>query len=235
MIRNNYVKDAGGDAITLMYCDRPLIEYNVSDGAARQINTKDYNATGFGRVAAGIWPWKCKDAIFQYNEAFDTCQNQDGQAWDADYGDGTVYQYNYSHNNGGGSVMFCGGEAINNIFRYNISQNDLGGVINPAGQPDAHVYNNTFFVKEGIDFIRTNMGGGPMVVENNIIYYNALHQKKKTGSNIRMKQKQNMTITFITIMQMFRQMMRMRLKQIRNLQIRVKRQQHLWPAWKQET
>ena len=37
----------------LMYCDRPLIEYNVSDGAARQINTKDYNATGFGRVAAG--------------------------------------------------------------------------------------------------------------------------------------------------------------------------------------
>ena len=69
-----------------------------------------------------IWPWKCKDAIFQYNEAFDTCQNQDGQAWDADYGDGTVYQYNYSHNNGGGSVMFCGGEAINNIFRYNISQ-----------------------------------------------------------------------------------------------------------------
>ena len=119
MIRNNYVKDAGGDAITLMYCDRPLIEYNVSDGAARQINTKDYSATGFGRVAAGIWPWKCKDAIFQYNEAFDTCQNQDGQAWDADYGDGTVYQYNYSHNNGGGSVMFCGGEAI--IFSGTIS------------------------------------------------------------------------------------------------------------------
>ena len=179
VIRNNYVKDAGGDAITLMYCDRPLIEYNISDGAARQINTKDYSATGFGRVAAGIWPWKCKDAIFQYNEAFDTCQNQDGQAWDADYGDGTVYQYNYSHNNGGGSVMFCGGEAINNIFRYNISQNDLGGVINPAGQPDAHVYNNTFFVKEGIDFIRTNMGGGPMVVENNIIYYNGSAPKEE--------------------------------------------------------
>ena len=76
VIRNNYVKDAGGDAITLMYCDRPLIEYNISDGAARQINTKDYSATGFGRVAAGIWPWKCKDAIFQYNEAFDTCQTK---------------------------------------------------------------------------------------------------------------------------------------------------------------
>ncbi|WP_103981231.1 right-handed parallel beta-helix repeat-containing protein [Helcococcus massiliensis] len=171
VIRNNYIKDAGGDAITVMYCFRPLIEYNVADGVAKQINPTDYSATNFGRVAAGIWPWKSKDAIFQYNEAFDTKPNQDAQAWDADYGDGTVYQYNYSHNNAGGAVMFCGHEAINNIFRYNISQNDFGGIINPAGNPDAHVYNNTFYVKEGVDFIRTNMGGGRMVVENNIIYY----------------------------------------------------------------
>lgn len=177
-IRNNYVKDAGGDAITTMYCDRPIIEYNVSDGAARQINSTDYAySVNGGKVAAAVWPWKCKDAVFQYNEVFDTCLNQDSQAWDADWGDGTVYQYNYSHNNGGGCVMFCGVEAIHNIFRYNISQNDLGGVMNPAGQPDAHVYNNTFYVKEGIDFIRTNMGGGPMVVENNIIYYSGAEAK----------------------------------------------------------
>lgn len=31
-----------------------------------------------------------------------TCDNQDGQAWDADSGDGTVYQYNYSYVNEGG-------------------------------------------------------------------------------------------------------------------------------------
>ena len=142
---------------------------------ARQINTTDYSQTGSGRVAAAIWPWKCKDFtccdlssccwctarihklrilcnsiciirwcicviivnIIIVNGSICTCQNQDGQAWDADYGDGTLYQYNYSHNNGGGSVMFCGVQAVNNIFRYNISQNDLGGVINPAGQPDA--------------------------------------------------------------------------------------------------
>lgn len=170
-IRNNYVKDAGGDAITTMYCDRPLIEYNVSDGVARQINTTDYSATGSGRVAAAIWPWKCKDAIFQYNEAFDTCLNQDGQAWDADYGDGTIYQYNYSHNNGGGCVMFCGVDAINNIFRYNISQDDLSGVMNVPSNPDAHVYNNVFYIKEGVPFIRPSMTGGAMTVENNIIYY----------------------------------------------------------------
>ncbi len=169
-IRNNYVKDAGGDSITTMYCDRPIIEYNVSDGAARQINTTDYSQTGSGRVAAGVWPWKCKNAVLQYNEAFDTCVNQDGQAWDADSGDGTIYQYNYSHNNGGGAVMVCAGEAINTVFRYNISENDLGGILNLPGHPNADIYNNTFYIKEDVPFIRPGMTGGIATIENNIIY-----------------------------------------------------------------
>lgn len=179
IVEGNYVKDAGGDSITLMYADRPIVQNNVSDGAARQINGKDYSETGAGRVAAAVWPWKTKNAIFQFNEVFDTNHNQDGQAWDADYGDGTVYQYNFSYNNAGGAIMFCGHQAINNIFRYNISFEDLSGVMNPAGNPDAHVYNNTFIIKEGVDFIRTNMAGGGMVVENNIIYYNGSTPKQE--------------------------------------------------------
>ena len=176
-VRNNYIKDAGGDAITMMYCDRPLVEYNVSDGAARQINYKDYSETSSGRVAAAVWPWKCKDAVFQYNEVFDTHNddggNGDGQAWDADWGDGTLYQYNYSHNNGGGCVMFCEAQAYRNTFRYNISQNDLMGAMDIARNPDAHVYNNVFYMKENVPFIRNRGNGyyGNMVVENNIIYY----------------------------------------------------------------
>lgn len=177
VIRNNYIKDAGGDAITMMYCDRPLVEYNVSDGAARQINTTDYSKTSTGRVAAAIWPWKCKDAVFQYNEVFDTMNaengNGDGQAWDADWGDGTLYQYNYSHHNSGGCVMFCESQAYRNTFRYNISQNDLMGAMDIARNPDAHVYNNVFYMAEGIPFIRNRGNGyyGNMKVENNIIYY----------------------------------------------------------------
>lgn len=42
VIENNYLNNVGGDAITTMYLDRPLIQYNVSEGAAAQINTKDY-------------------------------------------------------------------------------------------------------------------------------------------------------------------------------------------------
>ena len=194
VIENNYLNHVGGDAITTMYLDRPLIQYNVSENAAEQINTIDYsknqpsldangnpNGTqdvGAGRVAAGIWPWKCKNAIFQYNECFTTLNasrgNGDGQPWDADYGDGTNYQYNYSHGNTASTIMFCGGQSINNTFRYNISQNEDMGPLDPAGNTgNCQVYNNTFYIKAGLNTIwhRSHGNGGPVTAENNIFYF----------------------------------------------------------------
>lgn len=196
LIENNYLRDVGGDAITTMYLDRPVVQYNVSEGAAKQINTTDYTdlqhklnpSTGEptgqyldvsnGRVAAGIWPWKCKNAVFQYNECFNTRNaahgNGDGQPWDADYGDGTNYQYNYSHGNTASTVMFCGVESINNTFRYNISQNEDMGPLDPAGNTgNCHVYNNTFYIKEGLNHIWSTMhaNNGPVTMENNIFYF----------------------------------------------------------------
>ena len=181
-IRNNYLEDVGGDAITTMYCYRPVVEYNVANGAASQINAKDYKGEGttgdkpFGCVAASVWPWKCKDAVFQYNEVYNTHNdggwNGDGQAWDADWGDGTVYQYNYSHDNEGGCFMICLQHAYNSVFRYNISQNDSTGIIVAATNPNADIYNNTFYIKEGVPFVYTNSGSyGALDVKNNIIYY----------------------------------------------------------------
>ena len=69
--------------------------------------------------------------------------------------------------------MFCGGRAYRNTFRYNISQYDLKGAMDIAQNPDAHVYNNTFYMKEGVPFVRPRTSGnsGNMVAENNIIYY----------------------------------------------------------------
>ncbi len=194
VIENNYLNHVGGDAITTMYLDRPLIQYNVSENAAEQINTKDYSknqpsldangnpngtqGVGAGRVAAGIWPWKCKNAIFQYNECFKTLNaasgNGDGQPWDADYGDGTNYQYNYSHGNTASTIMFCGPESINNTFRYNISQYEDMGPLDPAGNSgNCQVYNNTFYIKEGLNTIwhRSHGNGGPVDMENNIFYF----------------------------------------------------------------
>ena len=194
VIENNYLNHVGGDAITTMYLDRPLIQYNVAENGSEQINTTDYSQqqprldangneigkqhVGAGRVAAGIWPWKCKNAIFQYNECFTTLNasrgNGDGQPWDADYGDGTNYQYNYSHGNTASTVMFCGPESINNTFRYNISQNEDMGPLDPAGNSgNCQVYNNTFYIKEGINTIwhYTHGNGGPVDIENNIFYF----------------------------------------------------------------
>ena len=174
VIENNYLNHVGGDAITTMYLDRPLIQYNVSENAAEQ-SKQD---VGAGRVAAGIWPWKCKNAIFQYNECFKTLNaasgNGDGQPWDADYGDGTNYQYNYSHGNTASTIMFCGGNSVNNTFRYNISQNEDMGPLDPAGNSgNCQVYNNTFYIKEGLNTIwhRSHGNGGPVDMENNIFYF----------------------------------------------------------------
>ena len=162
VLRNNYVKEAGGDAITPMYALRPRTEHNSADSCACEMNDYYYRYPGerMGKVAAGIWPWKCKDALFRFNEAADTRLNQDGMAYDADSGDGTVYEYNFSRQNEGGCVMFCLEEAIHSRFCNNVSFDDLSGTISPAQNPDALLSHNRYYVRKGIPFVRKNMDGG---------------------------------------------------------------------------
>ena len=186
-IENNYVKGAGGDAITLMYCDRPVIQYNVGDSVSKHMNNVDYphdrehGGRYGGWVAAGIWPWRCKDPIFQYNEMYNNLNsehgNGDGQAWDADYGDGTLYQYNYSYGNSFASLMICNQYAINTTFRYNISQNDRRGVFDlPSNGPGNHIYNNTVYIGKD-SAVLTDRSNSQAKFENNI-FINATDTKK---------------------------------------------------------
>ncbi len=173
VMENNYVKDIGNDGIVAMYAFRPLVQNNVADrcGADMDVENGGYS-NYYGYVCAGIWPWKCKDGLFQYNEGFDTVNNQDGMPWDIDYSDGTIYQYNYSHNNGGGCIMFCGGEAYNGTFRYNISQNDLKGLLILSGNPKGEVYNNVFYIDGDLSTKIHNptFCNGTGVMRNNIFY-----------------------------------------------------------------
>ena len=186
-IENNYVKGAGGDAITLMYCDRPVIQYNVGDSVSKHMNDVDYphdrehGGRYGGWVAAGIWPWRCKDPIFQYNEMYNNLNsehgNGDGQAWDADYGDGTLYQYNYSYGNSFASLMICNQYAINTTFRSNISQNDRRGVFDlPSNGPGNHIYNNTVYIGKD-SAVLTGRSNSQAKFENNI-FINATDTKK---------------------------------------------------------
>lgn len=172
LIEENYVQNSGNDAICVMYSYRPLIQKNVSDRAGVDMLEYSY----WQNFCATIWPWKCKDAVFQNNEAFDTIgqNNGDGQAWDIDWSDGTVYQYNYSHNNGGGAMLICLNEAYNGVFRYNISQNDLNSLITFQGNPLAKIYNNVFYVdgdrETRIHHPQQGKRGGQGYLANNIFY-----------------------------------------------------------------
>lgn len=170
LITGNYLKNVGGDAITPMYALRPLVKHNVSDSCALEMNDRYYTKAGkrMGKVAAAIWPWKCKNALLVYNEAVDTKLNQDGMAYDADSGDGTTYKYNYSRLNEGGCIMFCLGEAVNNTFTNNVSYDDLGGILSPSGNPDAYVADNEFYMRKGVP-LKRKRNHGKMTLKNNKI------------------------------------------------------------------
>ncbi|MBS6500933.1 MAG: discoidin domain-containing protein [Clostridium sp.] len=173
LIEENYVQNSGNDAIVSMYAYQPVVQKNVSDKAG--VDMLDYSY--WQNFCASIWPWKTKDAIFQNNEAFDTVgqNNGDGQAWDIDWSDGTIYQYNYSHNNGGGAMLICLNEAYNGVFRYNISQNDLKALITFQGNPLAKIYNNVFYLDGDLTTrihhpATGNKDSGVGYLANNIFY-----------------------------------------------------------------
>lgn len=171
VLKNNYVKFAGGDAITPMYALNALVEHNTADSCATEMNDRIYKypEKRSGKVAAAVWPWKCKDALLRYNDVVDTKLNQDGMAYDADSGDGTRYEYNFSRLNEGGCMMFCMQQAVHSYFENNLSVDDLSGTMTPASNPDGYVANNTFYVRQGVPFVRKRMHGKMTKVNNKII------------------------------------------------------------------
>lgn len=169
LIEGNYVQEAANDSIAVKYADSPVVRGNVADksGSLLKEGTTNY--------ATGILPWKTKNALFENNEVFDTVGegNQDGQAWNVNHSDGTVFQYNYSHNNGGGAVLFSTNESSDGSFRYNISQNDLGQFMTVQGSPTASIHNNVFYVDGDRGTRVHNQDGksnGSAIVANNIFY-----------------------------------------------------------------
>ncbi|GMQ63126.1 discoidin domain-containing protein [Vallitalea maricola] len=151
VIRGNVLDTIAGDGIVAQTCDSPLIEHNVAKDCA--MNSKHANVA--------IWDWSCKDALFQYNEAYLTHGTRDGQGFDCDYySTGTTFQYNYSHDNEGGFMLVCSpkNSTINyhSVIRYNISENDSSRTIQLMGPGTRYtkIYNNVFYVGENVDNVR---------------------------------------------------------------------------------
>ncbi|MEG2421880.1 MAG: polyhydroxyalkanoate depolymerase, partial [Oscillospiraceae bacterium] len=148
LIKNNFVDHAGGDGIVPQFCISPVIEHNICAAASQETTP---GGGGSGQYSAGIWPWRCEDAVFQFNEAYGTKTNGDGQSYDCDSNRGTVYQYNYSHDNEGGFMLFCREQSLDSVVRYNVSQNDLRGLfVNSSTNGNHQIYNNTFYIGSGV-------------------------------------------------------------------------------------
>lgn len=200
IIRNNYLEEIAGDAIVLTEVKSGgLVEKNI----AKQPCNADYGTHNY----AGIWSMFSDDAIFQYNEVYGTIYGyNDGEAYDIDMScDGNLYQYNYSHHNGGGFLLFMGNQS-NSVVRYNISANDGGGNHGTGVDRDTNsgytykeqsifhywnkednasmptIYNNTFYVGDGIS--TSLFGEGNSANNSGVIarFYNNIICKEGSGS-----------------------------------------------------
>ncbi|MDI4644431.1 family 16 glycoside hydrolase [Cohnella hashimotonis] len=178
VIRGNYVEKIHRDGILVRAAVAPLIEYNTTNaiGNACNVNTGIVNYLDHIAVVAAQWAYYTTGAVFQYNEAFDTRKLEgDGQPWDFDIQvTGSVYQYNYSHNNQGGTLLVMN-NTNDNTFRYNISQNDLDGngafnLVNGGG--NLYVYNNVIYRSGTQNRALTHASDTGMAYYTNNIFYN---------------------------------------------------------------
>lgn len=117
-IGHNYMEDIGQGAIDLCDAMNATVEYNVVNGFLERYPTF--------RPTVALYPWKTENAVFQFNEVYNgPSTNADGSPYDMDSGlKDVVYQFNYSHNNPCGWMLYMG-KNYNDIIRYNIS--DDGG------------------------------------------------------------------------------------------------------------
>ncbi len=129
---NNYVEKCSGDGIVLSQSSEGLCERNVVTDCGNS-----YYGTSNGRANyAALWMMGCNNMMVQYNEVVNNPYhtNADGTAFDFDaFCLNNVYQYNYSSKNSGGVLLWMY-TARHNVFRYNLSVND--GTGQGAGNKD---------------------------------------------------------------------------------------------------
>ncbi|MCB1845563.1 MAG: right-handed parallel beta-helix repeat-containing protein [Halioglobus sp.] len=187
VIRGNTLRRLQGDAIVAHGTDSAVIEDNVV--SVGNLAGKDWLSPD-RNCSAGIWTWNSINTLIQRNEvsgyrfgqsATDGC---DGTGFDIDNEqEGTVIQYNYSHNNEGGFILLCSDDEPHTAdVRYNLSVDD-GKVLNtsPCKAPivgsfdDIRVYNNTFVLTRPYTALETIPlatldNAGNFQFANNIVY-----------------------------------------------------------------
>ena len=151
IIRGNVFERSARNGLIVRCSVNPLIERNRFVSCAIE---------GSGNAC---FAFDCDGALLQFNEACFTRFNPgdvDAAGFDSDWNcRGSVFQYNYSHDNDYGFILLCcKGKGFNDgtVVRYNVSQNDGGVIIRVSGTvTHSLIHNNTIYVKPGITNPRT--------------------------------------------------------------------------------
>ena len=179
VIRNNVIERAACNGMIVRTAESPLIEFNTFI---------DNGVTGSGNA---FFCFNTNNALVQYNEAYGTVYNtgdEDAGGFDGDYRCcGSIFQYNYSHDNGmAGFVVVCDGNPTTGlarfndgaIIRYNILQDNAQQAFRLSGDctTNTQIYNNVIYIGPGmsnVDILLHKSWGGyadHTQYYNNIVY-----------------------------------------------------------------
>lgn len=146
LIENNRLVDIGGDGIAPMTVAGGRVEHNTLHGF--NLGPHAYNA--------GMWSANSVDVVFRHNEASGGVGDMDGMAYDVDHSSqGMVFEYNYSHDNGGGFFLICPygvhqpGAPEHFTIAYNLSIDDHTRsfqICAGGGVDSGRIVNNTIVV-----------------------------------------------------------------------------------------
>ncbi|MEE1822109.1 right-handed parallel beta-helix repeat-containing protein [Streptomyces sp. BE20] len=148
VVRGNTISNTGGDGIVLRAADHGLVEHNTAyDIAMRPMGAN-----------AVIWTINSDDTLIQYNEVHHVrrlSDKGDGMAFDSDFGNNrAVFQFNHSHHNEGGFMLFCGScgkgsSGTGTVVRYNLSHHDEDRRLAASGENSADLYHHTVYLPAG--------------------------------------------------------------------------------------
>jgi hypothetical protein len=183
VIEGNQISDIGKNAVIVRSSDTPIIQNNVINGSSTRLHGN------------AIYTIGTLNAVIQFNEIYNTAltgyAGLEDAAVDPDNdSNGTLIQYNYSHNNAGGManpnmIPGAGNYCDGTIIRYNISQDDVHQIIQFSGAAtNTHIYNNTIYIGAGLSPIifGAHLWGGAGGWANNTTYSNNIVYNVGTGT-----------------------------------------------------
>ena len=175
-VSGNVIRRSGGDGLIVIGLKDAVLEYNTIADAnySGPRHQMDSGPAYLGAWAVGMFPFFTDGTTIQYNEVYNTRTMDDGQAIDVDgQNNGTIVQYNYTHDNEGGAYLvmvdsYSNSRTFNTVIRYNISQNDNRTIFSIQSINNLLIYNNTVFVGKDM---QTRIVGFSSQTANNTTYW----------------------------------------------------------------